>query len=286
MKTNMLKLTFATILMSSSCIIAQAQEPNSSTENIKASDSSKTSDGDKGYSLSLGSGGFKVANKKQEEKRNRSRVETHWGLVDLGLNFLHDKTVYGAGNEMSNKYGVEGDWFDLRNGRSWNVNIYPVMANFKAVRQKNFKMNLYTGIGLQIYNFRYKTSVTHHSDPKDLITNDVTFKYSKNKLSQNFLTVPLMVNFNHRLDKDNWLTYGFGASVGYNLNTWTKQQSSQYGKVKNHDLFHFNEFNVNLIGEIGVGEVRFFASYQLTNMYKNIGLVQQPVSFGIRLGQI
>lgn len=282
---NIIRTSLVALFLSGTTTIVFAQG-HDLTDSIQMVDSVKADADDNAYFLNLGTDGFRVGNKKQAKKREKARVETHWGLVDLGLNFLHDKTIYGAGNEMSSKYGVQGDWFDLRNGRSWNVNIYPVMANFKAVRQKNFKMNLYTGIGLQIYNFRYKTSVTHHSDPKDLITNDENFKYSKNKLSQNFLTVPLMVNFNHRLDKKHWLTYGFGASVGYNLNTWTKQQSSQFGKVKNHDLFNFNEFNVNLIGEIGIGEVRFFASYQLTNMYKNIDLVQQPVSFGIRLGQI
>ncbi len=283
MKTNILKIALTTLVLSGITMTGRAQN-NNLTDSIQKVDSTKE-DGN-GYTLSIGSNGVRVANKKQNIKREKSRFETNWGLMDLGLNFLHDKTVYGAGNPMTDKYGVQEDWFDLRNGRSWNVNIYPVMANFKAVRQKNFKMNIYAGIGLQIYNFRYKTSVTHHSDPKDLMTNDVNFKFSKNKLSQNFLTVPLMVNFNHRIDKKNWLTYGFGASVGYNLNTWTKQQSSQFGKVKNHDLYNFEEFNVNLIGEIGIGDLRFFGSYQLTNMYKNTGLVQHPVSFGIRFGQI
>jgi hypothetical protein len=234
--------------------------------------------------ISISSKGIRIG--KNELKKKDSRVQFYWGMVDLGLNFLQDKTNYGAGNEQVNKYGVQEDWFDLRNGRSWNVNVYPVMVNLQAVKERKFRMNVYAGIGFQIYNFRYKTSLTHHSDPKDLLTNDVSQKFSKNKLAQNFLSVPLMVNFNHRIDKKNWLTYGFGASIGYNLNTWTKQQSSNLGKVKNHDLYIFNEYNVNLIGEIGVGNVRFYGSYQLTNMYKNVDLVQQPISFGIRFGQI
>lgn len=285
MKTNILSIALSTIALMGLALSGQAQE-KIVTDSIQRIDTTKNKKEENGYTLSLGSEGIKLQTKKQRDKREKSRFETNWGLMDLGLNFLHDQTIYGASNLMTTKYGVQEDWFDLRNGRSWNVNIYPVMANFKAVRQKNFKMNIYTGIGFQIYNFRYKTSVTHHSDPKDMMTNDVNFKFSKNKLSQNFLTVPFMVNFNHKIDKSNWLTYGFGASVGYNLNTWTKQQSSQYGKVKNHDLYNFNEFNVNLIGEIGIGELRLFGSYQITNMYKNTGLVQHPVSFGIRFGSI
>lgn len=234
--------------------------------------------------INIGSKGIQINRSKAAKKD--AKVQFYWGMVDLGLNFLQDKTTYGLGNEQSTKYGVSEDWFDLRNGRSWNVNVYPMMVNLQAVKERNFKMNVYTGIGFQIYNFRYKTSLSHYSDPKDQMTNDVAQKFSKNKLSQNFLSIPLMVNFNHRIDKKNWLTYGFGASIGYNLNTWTKQQSSNLGKIKNSDLYIFNDYNVNLIGEIGVGGVRFFGSYQLTNMYKNVDLVQQPISFGIRFGQI
>lgn len=240
---------------------------------------------DNGYSLQLSNHGAKISKKKSPGDKS-PRIQTYWGLVDLGLNFIQDQSVYGAGNALTNKYGVQEDWFDLRNGRSWNVNIYPVMVSYKMVKQKKFEINLYSGIGLQIYNFRYKTNLTHYSDPKDKLTNDVGVKFTKNKLSQNFLTVPLMVNFNHKLDKKNWLTYGFGASAGYNLNTWTKQQSAEFGTQKNHDLYNFNEFNVNVIGEIGINSLRFFASYQLTNMYKGSDLKQQPISFGIRFGHI
>lgn len=239
---------------------------------------------DDGYSLQLSNHGAKISKKKDGDKS--PRIQTYWGLVDLGLNFIQDQSVYGAGNALTNKYGVQEDWFDLRNGRSWNVNIYPVMVSYKVLKQKKFEVNLYSGIGLQIYNFRYKTNLTHHSDPTDKLTNDASVKFTKNKLSQNFLTVPLMVNFNHKLDKKNWLTYGFGASAGYNLNTWTKQQSAEFGTQKNHDLHNFNEFNVNVIGEIGINSLRFFASYQLTNMYKGSDLKQQPISFGIRFGHI
>lgn len=243
-------------------------------------------DGENGNYISISNHGVKISNKKNVYGDKSPRIQTHWGLVDLGLNFIQDQSVYGPGNALTNQYGVQEDWFDLRNGRSWNVNIYPVMVNYKVIRNKNFKLNLYSGIGLQIYNFRYKTSLTHHSDPKDKLSNDPSMKFTKNKLSQNFLTVPLMVNFNHKIDKKNWLTYGFGASAGYNLNTWTKQQSAAFGTQKNHDLYNFNEFNVNVIGEIGINSLRFFASYQLTNMYKGTDLKQQPISFGIRLGQI
>jgi len=242
--------------------------------------------------ISIGSNGIRVSDKNKEAAYKKKRFQVQWGMLDLGLNLLNDQTVYNVAdpalmNNFSNipSDKVNGDIFSLKNGRSWNVNIYPVMFNYKVVSQKNFKMNLYTGVGLQIYNFRFNKNITLQSEPDYKIKmDDVAF--TKNKMSVQYLTVPLMLNFNHRIDKSNWLTYGFGASFGYRLSSWTKQISGERGKVKNHDQFNFSDYNVNLNAEIGLGEVRFFGSYQLTNLYKTESITHQPIAFGIRFGGI
>lgn len=242
--------------------------------------------------ISISQNGVRISDTKQDKARASKRFQVQWGMMDLGLNLLQDKTVYNVqdpalmknfGNVPNDK--VNKDLFGLQNGRSWNVNIYPVMFNYKLVNNKNFGMNLYSGVGLQIYNFRFNKDISYLSDPDYKIILD-SVAFTKNKLSLNYLTVPLMLNFKHRVDKNNWFTYGFGASVGYRLGSWTKQVSGERGKEKNHDQFNFSNYNVNLNAEIGFGGVRFYGSYQLTNLYKDASLNQQPISFGIRFGGI
>lgn len=258
---------------------------------IENKDNQDTSKKNSTY-ISIGSNGIRVSDKKKEAAYKKKRFQVQWGMLDLGLNMLNDQTTYNVADPaLMNNFAnipadqVNGDLFSIRNGRSWNVNIYPVMFNYKMVSQKNFKINLYTGIGLQIYNFRFDKNITFQSDPNYKIKmDDVAF--TKNKMSVQYLTVPLMLNFNHRVDKSNWITYGFGASFGYRLSSWTKQISGERGKVKNNDQFNFSDYNVNLNAEIGFGEVRFYGSYQLTNLYRDASITHQPISFGIRFGGI
>jgi hypothetical protein len=95
-----------------------------------------------------------------------------------------------------------------------------------------------------------------------------------------------MFTFKTKLYKDQWLTYGVGITEGYLIDSWNKQVSSDHGKQKIYGNFDLASFNTCLSAEVGLeGIVRFFVSYQLTNLYDN-GLNQHPVSFGFRFSGI
>lgn len=272
-------------------VITKETKGDVETYTIENKDDKDTSQKSTTY-ISIGSGGIRVGDSKKDSTQSQKRFSINWGTLDLGLNMLNDQTVYSPQttalmNNFSNipAEKVNGDLFSLKNGRSWNVNIYPVLFNYKAVKQKNFAMNLYTGVGLQIYNFRFDKNISFQSDPDYKITMD-NVAFTKNKMSVQYLTVPLMLNFNHRVDKKHWLTYGFGVSAGYRLSSWTKQVSGERGKVKNHSQFNFSDYNVNLNAEIGFGDIRFYGTYQVSNLYKDASINHQPISFGIRFGGI
>jgi hypothetical protein len=210
-----------------------------------------------------------------------------FGMIDLGVNVLHDKTDYTSpaaqaflkvSPELKNE-----NLFSLRNSKSINVNIYPVLAKWRVVHTEGQRIYLTAGVGLQMYNFRFNKNITYLNKTTPEVISD-TILFTKNKLAFTYLSVPLMATFKTKLAPKAWLVYGVGITGGYRIDSWTKQVSGQFGKVKNHDSFNFSDFNSCLTAEIGLDNYfRLYASYQLTALQEN-ALDQHPLCIGLRIG--
>ena len=228
----------------------------------------------------------KVGKIENDGEKEENDFSLSYAMLDIGINILRDNADYSSASvkkflnvpaSMQNS-----SLFDLRQGKSINVNINPVMVGFKALKTHGQRIYISTGLGFQFYNFRYESPITFTKNPSGVILDNVTFK--KDKLAMDYLNIPLMLTFKTRLHGDEWLVYGFGITEGYRIASWTKQESGTRGKVKVSDAFGLADWNTCITGEFGVeGIVRFYASYQVTSMFGN-GLDQHPVSFGFRIG--
>lgn len=239
---------------------------------------------DGGY-ISVGSGGIKISSQKLDSINQAKKVKVHFLMLDLGFNALHDQTNYGSpAAQQYLQVGADkknGNLFSLRQSKSVNINIWPVLLDFRLQKSRNRKISLYTGAGLQLYNFRFNKDISYLNETSPIMIAD-SVRFSKNKLAFAYVSIPLMLNFKTRVGGNFWVSYGLGVIGGYCFDSWTKQISDERGKQKNHDQFNFRKFNLNLSGEIGInGYIRFYGTYQVTDMYKD-GLSQNPYCIGIR----
>jgi hypothetical protein len=245
------------------------------------------------HTLSVGSGGICYENGKPDSMLRPFEVQ--FGMLDLGINSLIDNTDYSnppfnptfaASNDFLRVDAAHhnADLFSLRQSKSVNVNIYPVMLKMRLRSTARQRFSLATGLGLQFYNFRFTKPITYHADPTPYVALD-TVAFSKNKLALDYLMIPLMLNGKTKLGTtghSSWLTYGVGVSAGYLLSSRTKQISDERGKEKNHDPFNLRKTNFCINGELGLdGYIRLYASYQLTSLHKD-NLDQHPFSIGVR----
>ena len=270
-----------------------AQEKTDATAAVDSTNKVKEGSG-KGHYVGLTFNGITFgatdSAKKSEEKsiRENKKFKMSYAIVDLGLNLLMDNANYSS-QSVKGLLDVPANrqnksLFDLRTWKSVNVNIYPWMVRFKALKTKNQRIYISSGIGLQLYNFRYEDPITYTRNPVGVIIDTISFK--KDKLALNYLSVPLMFTFKTRLYKDEWLVYGAGLTEGFLVDSWTKQESGQRGKVKVFDQFGLANFNTCLSAEIGLeGEFRLYFTYQVTSLFTN-GLDQHPLSIGFRFGGI
>jgi hypothetical protein len=250
----------------------------------------------KRHTISLSNEGLSVK-KTDSTGKVADTTDKRWSsfmAMDLGVNFLQDNTNYNdAGvksylNVPASKQNA--DLFALNRNKSINVNLY-WLKSLRVLKTKGQRIYISSGLGLQLYNFRFKENITFTKNPSSIIMD--TLAFSKNKIGMDYLNVPLMITFKTRFyqnkanhKKDKWLVYGAGITAGYSLSTWSKQISGEKGKIKVHDDFSFNPFNACLTAEIGVdGWLKFYGSYQLTNMYTN-NMDQRPICIGIKLSGI
>lgn len=213
-----------------------------------------------------------------ERRRSKtSNVSTNWWIVDLGFNNISDNTNYPVSSPYLQSSFTKDD-LKLRTGKSVNVNIWIFMQKLNVIKHV---VNLKYGLGLELYNFRYKTPVSYREGNPSYIFTD-TIDFSKNKLAADYITVPLMINFNTTpRSGNNGFSFSVGVSAGYLYSNRNKQISDERGKEKEKGDLGLERFKLAYVGELGLGPVRLYGSYAITNLHER-GLEQRPFAVGVR----
>lgn len=212
-------------------------------------------------------------------RRSQSNVSTNWLVLDLGVNQVNDKTAYGE--DIASGIlppGANENWFDQRFLKSTNVNIWFFVQRLNMVQHI---VNLKYGLGIELNNYRYTDPVRFQETNQPMVIME-NLSYKKNKLAADYVTVPLMVNFNFTPNRRD-LGFGFsaGMSAGYLYSARQKTVGGGMGKKKVHDDFNLRKVKLAYIAEISLGPVRIYGSYATKSMFKS-GLDQTPYSFGLR----
>lgn len=222
--------------------------------------------------------GTTVEIKKRKEYK-KSNVSTNWLIVDLGFSNVNDQTNYAIPNPAFFPGGnLSKDQMSLRNGRSINVNLWFFMQRVNIIKHV---VNLKYGLGVEMNNYSFEKSVRYNTEPVTNITID-NIKYRKNKLAADYLTVPVMLDFNFAPKRKKGYGFSAGVSAGYLYAARQKMKSEQNGKEKVRSDFNLEPWKLSAIGELNLGAVRLYGSYALNDLHKN-GLQQTPYNFGIRL---
>jgi hypothetical protein len=134
---------------------------------------------------------------------------------------------------------------------------------------------------MEMNNYRFARSITYVPGyPTEIIRDTINF--SKNKLFAEYLSVPLMLNFNSNAARPSKaFKMSMGIMGGYLVKARTKQISKERGKVKKVDDFNLNKWKVSVTGDIGYGPFKLYGNFALTPLH-DYGLEQYPFSIGIR----
>jgi len=241
----------------------------------------------------------KVNVTQKSEKKSKSKISTNWLVVDLGFSNFADHTNYAVANggsylQPGSTAFTKSD-FNLRDGKSINVNIWLFMQQLYIIKKN---VGLKYGLGVELNNYRFKKSsllsfkedgipyagTTQLNDP--FVFRDTVVGFSKNKLALDYITVPMMLNFQttprHGKPKFN---VAFGVSAGYLYSQRNKQVSAERGKKKNRGDYDAEKFKLSYVAELGLGYVKLYGSYSPNSMFESsTHLKFNPYTLGIRIG--
>ncbi len=211
------------------------------------------------------------------KKKSDSKVSTNWWIVDLGFTNYNDNTNYASAAAQSFAPGLTEDNFKLRTGKSVNVNLWLFMQRMRIVKGINLKY----GLGLELNNYRFDDKRIRFQENPTLVVLDPAYKdLKKNKLAADYVTVPIMLNFNLTPGRKQGFGFSAGVSGGYLYSSRQKIKDSDESKLR--DDFDLRKWKLSYIGELNLGPVRLYGSYAFKSMWEK-GLDQTPYSIGIRL---
>src|SRR5436309_2332220 len=135
-------------------------------------------------------------------------------------------------------------------------------------------VNLKYGLGLELNNYRFENETVRLSTSPTVITLDPALQnVSKNKLAADYITVPMMLNFNLTPKQNRGFGFSAGISAGYLYDARQKIKADEKKKV--HDDFDLHPWKLSYVGELNLGPVKLYGSYAIQSMWEK-GLDQKP----------
>lgn len=240
-----------------------------------------------------------------QNKKVKTRT-TWFETLDLGFNNFSDKSNYSASNTAGFTDNFDENSMDLKNGKSIHVGIW-VFEQLVPIYKHHINLNY--GLVLDLNNYRFKNNVRFNKNgtatsPTIYIDETLNNHYKKTKLAADYITVPLMLNFNFAskppknasgvykngtkqkavsLNFGTYKGYGFsiGGSAGYLYTARNKFVNDLDGKKKVKDDFGLRPWKISYEAEINLGTFSFYGSYAPKSLFKN-HLDMNPYTFGIR----
>lgn len=216
-----------------------------------------------------------------------SEISTNWFAFDLGYANYIDKSptlVYAMlyPGIMPPNYVTPYN-LKLNNSKSSNFNFWIVQ---QKVNLYQHKLNVKYGIGFEMFNFRLEQPVSFRNDlPSKMEMESISF--TKNKLFTKYLTIPFQFSYQSNPQNKRSFYMSAGMSAGYLIDSRNKQISAERGKQKYDGNFNLNNWRVATIGELGIGGIRLYGSYGLTNLFdkKATYFEMYPFALGLRFSK-
>ncbi|MDB5197804.1 MAG: hypothetical protein JWP88_2175 [Flaviaesturariibacter sp.] len=213
-------------------------------------------------------------------QRPKSNLSTNWWIIDLGFSNYSDNTNYASAAATAFAPGLSKEGLSLRTGKSVNVNLWFFMQRLNLIKHA---VNLKYGLGLELNNYHFDNEDVRITKNPTQISLLSGANEKKNKLAADYITVPMMLNFNFTPGRNRGFGFSAGVSAGY---LYSARQKIKVGgdKDKTHGNLGLEKWKLSYIGELSLGPVRLYGSYAMNSMWEK-GLEQRPYNVGLRLSR-
>jgi hypothetical protein len=220
---------------------------------------------------------IRIGSRKNRDKP--ANISTNWWILDLGFSNYTDNSNYAEAlatnftRELMNE-----DQLKARAGKSRSVNIWFFMQRINMIKHV---VNLKYGLGLELNNYHFDDEKIHfQKNPTQLFLDPAFTTVKKNKLAADYLTVPVMLNFNFTPKKRKNYGVSAGISAGYLYSARQKtKEDGDVDKIKSD--FDLRKWKLSYVGEVSLGPIKLYGSYAFKSMFEK-GLDLTPYNVGFR----
>jgi hypothetical protein len=129
------------------------------------------------------------------------------------------------------------------------------------------RLRLAAGLGFQFESYAFDKNVRLTDEPYLQGIEDTVRDYRKNTLNANYVTLPVVLQFNTKRNLEKPFHIAVGAIAGYRLGSNMTYKWSEEGRRQRERLrsdYALEPYRLSAIAQIGIGNAMIWAQYDLT----------------------
>lgn len=186
---------------------------------------------------------------------------------------------------VDNKYGVDAagnpalELKAFRPGSHVALHFLPT-----TVSMVRGVVNLKAAVTVDWNNYYFVNDITLREGTESLDIDTTGINFDKNKLTARYVQVPLLLNINTDPGGDDGVSMSFGVYGGILWKSWTKQVSSELGKVKVDGDYNLSPFRYGLMARLDFKWFDIYAMYNLSTLFdEGVSPQTQTLMAGINI---
>ena len=129
------------------------------------------------------------------------------------------------------------------------------------------RLRLAAGLGFQFESYAFDKNVRLSDEPYLQGVEDTIRDYRKNTLNANYVTLPVVLQFNTKRNLEKPLHIAVGAIAGYRIGSnmtykWSEEGRRQRERLRND--YALEPYRLSAIAQVGIGNAMIWAQYDLT----------------------
>jgi hypothetical protein len=129
------------------------------------------------------------------------------------------------------------------------------------------RLRLAAGLGFQFESYAFDKNIRLNEDPYLQGIDDTIRDYRKNTLNANYVTLPVVLQFNTKRNLEKPLHIAVGAIAGYRIGSnmtykWSEEGRRQRERLRND--YALEPYRLSAIAQVGIGNAMIWAQYDVT----------------------
>jgi hypothetical protein len=129
------------------------------------------------------------------------------------------------------------------------------------------RLRLAAGLGFQFESYAFDKNIRLTDEPSLQGIEDTIRDYRKNTLNANYVTLPVVLQFNTKRNLEKSFHIAVGVLAGYRISSnmtykWSEEGRRQRERLRND--YALEPYRLSAIAQVGIGNAMIWAQYDLT----------------------